>query len=392
MMIAVNTAKKIIAEHCVQLPVVQVDLLNALNYALAEDIYSPIQFPAFRQSSMDGYAIYWEEKANPLFIQAAMPAGTEQPLLLQKGKAIQVFTGGPIPDGANCVVQKEWVTVNNSAIEIHLNNNIQLGDHIRNIGSDLQKNTLLLQKHTVIQPSHIALMASAGITTVKVLQKPSVGILITGNELVQPGNTLSFGKVYDSNAFAIQAHLKKVGITQMQVRYVADNLQETENSIKELLLHHDMVIITGGVSAGDYDYVPQACINAGVQQHFHKVKQRPGKPLFFGTQKNKLVFGLPGNPAAVISCLYQYVIPAIDQICSTHTIQAKTAKVSTAFQKNIPLTQFLKGYLEGNTVKILPAQASYQLSALTNANCWIELEESDTQIESGEEKKVYLFL
>jgi molybdopterin molybdotransferase len=129
-----------------------------------------------------------------------------------------------------------------------------------------------------------------------------------------------------------------------------------------------------------------------VQQHFHKVKQRPGKPLFFGTQKNKLVFGLPGNPAAVISCLYQYVIPAINQICGTHTIQSTTAKVSTALQKNIPLTQFLKGYLEGNTVKILPAQASYQLSALTNANCWIELEESATQIESGTEKRVYLFL
>jgi molybdopterin molybdotransferase len=223
--VALITAKKIIAEQCVQLPVVQVDLLNALNYALAEDIFSPIQFPAFRQSSMDGYAIYWEEKANPLFIQAAMPAGTEQPVLLQKGKAIQVFTGGPIPDGANCVVQKEWVTVNNSTIEIQLNNNIQLGDHIRNIGSDLQKNTLLLQKHTVIQPSHIALMASAGSTTVKVLQKPSVGILITGNELVQPGNTLAFGKVYDSNAITIQAHLKKVGITLMQVRYVSDNLQ-----------------------------------------------------------------------------------------------------------------------------------------------------------------------
>jgi len=391
-MIAVNTAKQIIAEQCVKLPIVQIALLNALNYALAEDVFSPIQFPAFRQSSMDGYAIYWNEKANQLAIQAAMPAGTAQPLVLQKGKAIQVFTGGPVPDGADCVVQKEWVTLNNSTIQIQLNNNIQLGDHIRNIGSDLQKNSLLLQKGTVIQPSHIALMASAGITTVKVIQKPTVGILITGNELVQPGNQLSFGKVYDSNAFTIQAHLKKMGITQMQVRYVADNLQETENAIKELLLQHDIVLITGGVSAGDYDYVPQACIHVGVQPHFHKVKQRPGKPLFFGTQKNKLVFGLPGNPSAVISCLYQYVIPAVDQISGTQTIQTTTAKVTTAFQKTIPLTQFLKGYLEGSMVKILPAQASYQLSALSNANCWIELEESDTRIDEGAKKRVYLFL
>ncbi|WP_288095896.1 gephyrin-like molybdotransferase Glp [Hydrotalea sp.] len=391
-MISVATAKQIINSHSKTLPTIERPILQAPGYALAQTIVSPIQFPAFRQSSMDGYAIYYVEKEKTLLIQDALPAGTSQQLTLENGMAIRVYTGGPIPDGADCVVQKEYVNLINQSIQIQSDRIVQLGDHIREKGSDIEKNTVLIEAGTVLRPAHIGLLASAGITNVPVIQKPSVAILLTGNELVQPGQSLQFGQVFDSNAFAIQAHLKQAGIENIAVHYLKDDLNDTIANINAAVQEYDLILLTGGVSAGDYDFVPAACIKAGIEQHFHKVKQRPGKPLFFGTQQNRLVFGLPGNPGAVLSCLYQYVLPAIDQVCGTHTIQTTTARLKAPFKKTIPLTQFLKGYYESGEVTVLPAQASYQLSALGKANCWIELEEEWTFIAAQQEVKIYLFI
>ncbi|RTL49329.1 MAG: molybdopterin molybdenumtransferase MoeA [Sphingobacteriales bacterium] len=391
-MISVATAKQIINSHSKTLSTIERPILQALGYALAQTIVSPIQFPAFRQSSMDGYAIYYVEKEKTLLIQDALPAGTSQQLTLENGMAIRVYTGGPIPDGADCVVQKEYVNLINQSIQIQSDRIVQLGDHIREKGSDLEKNTVLIEAGTVLRPAHIGLLASAGITQVPVIQKPSVAILITGNELVQPGMPLTFGKVYDSNAFSIQAHLQQLGIVNITVQYVNDNLNETFTKIAALVTQFDVLILTGGVSVGDFDFVPAACEKAGITPHFHKVKQRPGKPLFFGTRENRLVFGLPGNPAAVLSCLYQYVLPTIEQMSGTQTIRSATARLKAPFKKTIPLTQFLKGYYESGEVTVLPAQASYQLSALGKANCWIELDEEWTFIAAQQEVKIYLFI
>ncbi|WP_298301218.1 gephyrin-like molybdotransferase Glp [Hydrotalea sp.] len=391
-MIAVATAKQIINSLVKTGTITERPILDATGYALAQTVLSPIQFPAFRQSSMDGFAIYFKEREKLLSIQEALPAGTTKTLTIEKGKTIQVYTGSPVPDGADCVVQKEWVNNNGTTIQIQTDHNIQPGDHIRETGSDLEKGSILITAGTVLYPAHIGLLASAGITKVGVIQKPSVAIVITGNELQQPGEPLQFGKVYNSNAFAIQAHLKKMGIEQMVIRYVNDNLADTHKTIAALIEQYDLLIITGGVSVGDFDFVPFACKKAGITEQFHKVKQRPGKPLFFGTRQNKPVFGLPGNPAAVLSCLYQYVIPAIDQMCGICSITTVTARLTSSFNKTIPLTQFLKGYVEKGEVTILPAQASYQLSALGSANCWIELEEAWTTVAAQQEVKIYLFI
>lgn len=391
-MISVATAKQIIHEHTTIGATVDLPILHTVGYALSKDVLSPIQFPAFRQSSMDGYAIKWNERELPLTIQDILPAGTAKAEVLQPGFAIQVFTGGPIPDAADCVVQKEWVEVKDSGIHIHNTPSINPGDHIRAIGSDIQKDSILLSAGTLLHPAHIGLLASVGITKVQVIQKPSVGILITGNEILLPNVPLQFGKVYDANAYTIQAHLQKIGISFIEVRYAADNLSNTEEAIAALLAQYDLLIITGGVSVGDFDFVPTACKNIGIKEHFHKVKQRPGKPLYFGTKNSKLVFGLPGNPAAVLSCMYQYVIPAIDIIAGTKSIITQNALLTAPFHKTIPFTQFLKGYTNNNEVTVLPAQASYQLSAISKANCWIELAEESSLLAAQDPVKIYHLL
>jgi len=385
-MISVAEARQIVSTQGRSLPAVPLAFDRSVGYVLAEDIISPLSIPSFRQSSMDGYAIRCAEGHLPLEIQDELPAGTSHQLSLQPGKAIKVFTGGPVPEGADVVVQKEWVTVTGNLIRISADKEIEPGAHIRLPGSAISKGTVAIPKGTEIRSMHVGFMASLGLTEVMVIRKPSVAIVITGNELVQPGAAISFGQVYECNSFGLRACLQQLHISDMTVSYTKDTLSETEAAIAQALATHDLVLVTGGVSVGEYDHVAQACDRLGVVRQFHGVKQRPGKPLYFGTTEGKWVFGLPGNPASVLSCFYQYVRPLLHALTGMVTARTERAALAASFEKRPALGFFLKGYCENGTVGILHAQASFQLSSFVQANCWIELDEEqhyfpkDTQV------------
>jgi molybdopterin molybdotransferase len=170
-----------------------------------------------------------------------------------------------------------------------------------------------------------------------------------------------------------------------------DNLEVLTGILKEALEQSDLVLLTGGVSVGDYDFVLEAAGKCGVSTLFHKVKQRPGKPLFFGKKEQKLVFGLPGNPSSVLSCFYQYVLPAL-QILSKRNVTLQTTDVplSKSFRKNASLTFFLKGFYNGASVSILDAQESYRLSSFARANCLVQINESVTECKEGELVQIHL--
>jgi len=238
---------------------------------------------------------------------------------------------------------------------------------------------------------HIGYLAGMGIKELSVIRKPKVGIIITGNELVQPGNALLPGQVYESNSFALKACLQKQQIRNILLYHVKDNLEATQQTISKALSENDVLLITGGVSVGDYDFVAGACIQQGVQKLFHGVKQKPGKPLFFGRKGEVLVFGLPGNPSSVLSCYQQYVILALNKITGFQITENKFARLEIPFEKKPPLTLFLKGFYESGTVQILPAQASYQLSAFVTANCWVELIEEENYFDKDQLVKIHLF-
>lgn len=391
-MISVAEARQVVAAQSRLLEPVLLLFDRSVGYVLAQDIISPLSIPSFRQSSMDGYAIRLADKHLLLDIQDELPAGTSHELVLQPAKAIKVFTGGPVPDGADTVVQKEWVTVNGNAIRVNTEKEIQPGDHIRMPGFEISKGVVAIPKGTQIHAMHIGFMASLGVTEIPVIRKPSVAIVITGNELVQPGAALLFGQVYESNSFGLKACLRQLHITDITVSYTKDTLAETEAAIVQALAAHDLVLITGGVSVGDYDHVAQACAGAGIARQFHGIKQRPGKPLYFGTTENKWVFGLPGNPASVLSCFYQYVRPLLNGLSGVASAKPVTAALAAPFEKKPALGFFLKGYCEDGTVTVLQAQASFQLRAFVQANCWIELEEEEHHFAKGTQVTIHPYL
>ncbi len=364
---------------------------KTVGYVLAADIISPVSIPSFPQSSMDGYAIRFSDRENILSIQDELPAGTTRQLQLMPGKTIKVFTGGPVPDGADTVVQKEWVTVSEGAMQIQ-QHAIELGANIRVPGVEINADAIAMPKGILLKSMHIGFLASIGITEVSVIRKPSVAIVITGNELVQPGNPLLFGQVYESNGVALKTCLEKLYIKQIEISYAKDLLAETTSVIAQAISSYDIVLVTGGVSVGDYDHVANAFQHIGVVKHFHGVKQRPGKPLFFGTMDNKWIFGLPGNPVSVLSCFYQYVMPLLQKIAGVVMEDTATAKLSAAFEKKPPLTFFLKGYCKNGVATVLQKQASFQLSSFVTANCWIELDEMKTQFNAGEDVVIHPFI
>ncbi len=389
-MVTVPEARNIVLSNCRILDPVEISIEASVGYVLAEDLISEINIPSFTQSSMDGYAIRFEERNEVLKIQDELPAGTAKQISLTSHSAIKVFTGGPVPDGADTVVQKEKVVVNVDSISINASD-IEPGNHMRLPGKEIRKGIAAIPKGTLIHSMHIGFMASLGITKIKVIKKPSIAIIITGNEVVQPGNVLGAGQIYESNSFGLKACLQQLQINQVMVSYAKDDLEETEQRIETALANHDMVLITGGVSVGDHDHVANACNNLKIQKRFHGVKQRPGKPLLFGTKENKWIFGLPGNPASVLSCFYQYVLPAIRILSGASLSVPVKAKLSSSFEKKPPLTFFLKGFYSNGEVEVLQGQASFQLSPFVHANCWIELDEKNTFFEKGTEVSIHHF-
>jgi len=391
-MISVTEAKEIINNNIIALAPVKSALSLAMGKVLAEDVYAFVDIPAFPQSSMDGYAfsfIDWQ-KNKKLKITGEVAAGSKEMFSLGHGNAVRIFTGGAVPPGTDTVVMQEKIKTINDELIIE-DENLQAGNSVRPKGSEVKAGTLALQKGSVLSPGAIGFLAAIGITEVSVYPDPLISIIITGNELQQPGTPLQYGQVYESNSFALKAVLKQLQMDNTQILYAVDNLEIVTTFLQKALQQSDVVLLTGGISAGDYDFVLQATIECGVEKLFHKVKQRPGKPLYFGNKGSKLVFGLPGNPSSVLTCFYQYVIPALEKLSSRKKIlQVVRVPLSKPFQKNTGLTHFLKGFYEGKTVTPLDAQESYRLSSFATANCLIQIDEGITSLKEGELVDAYL--
>jgi len=391
-MISVTEAKKIILENVTSLESVTLTLNESAGLILAEDIYATLDIPAFPQSSMDGYAFSFSgwKKNKKLKITGEVAAGSKENFTLAEANAVRIFTGAAVPPGADTVVMQEKIKVLNGELIIE-DENIQVGNSVRPKGSEIKGGGLAIEKENVLSPAAIGFLAGIGVTEVKVYPNPSISIIITGNELQQPGQPLQHGQVYESNSFALKAILKQLSFDNIQIFYAADKSETVKETLQEALEQSDVVLLTGGISVGDYDFVLQAATGCGVEKLFHKIKQRPGKPLYFGKKESKLVFGLPGNPSSVLTCFYQYVVPALEKLSKRKIgLQTIKAPLAKTFQKNTGLTHFLKGRFDGKTVTPLDAQESYRLSSFATANCLIQINEEVTLVKEGEIVDVYL--
>lgn len=389
-MVSAEEARQIIAESATALATEVRHIDEVLGYVLAENVFSVTDIPGFDQSAMDGYAVRHADVASPLRLAGEMYAGVAHRLILNAGEAIRVFTGAPIPLNADMVVMQEKTALKNGRVYV-LDQNTKNGLNIRQQGDELKAGNVIAVKGTVLSPATIGLLAGAGISKVCVYRKPKLCLVVTGNELQQPGIPLEFGQVYDANGYQLKAALQQDGINSVAVYRAADNIADLISILQQAIASGDMIILTGGVSVGDYDYVVQVLSTLGVTQHFHKIKQKPGKPMFFGTKEDKLVFGLPGNPASALTCFYVYVRPAIAALCGRESSFRGNVYAQTehTFIKPAGMTYFLKGFHERGKVRILDAQESYRLSSFARANCLIELAASQTGIAIDDKVKIF---
>lgn len=383
-MISVKAAKDLISENITPLAPVSIDLGQASGLILAADIYARFDIPAFRQSSMDGYALKFADSEKELQLVGEMAAGTSTQLTISEGETSRIFTGAPLPDGADTVVMQEKIIRTGNKITLH-DATLKPGSNVRGIGSEIAAGALAMEKGDLLSPAAVGFLAGIGITRVSVFPLPQIALIVTGKELQKPGETLAFGQVYESNSYSLAAALKTEGIAGIKVYEADDELEILQNVLQTALDQHDVVLLTGGVSVGDYDFVIEAATHCDVKQVFHKVKQKPGKPLYFGTYNQKLIFGLPGNPSSVLSCYYNYVLPAVKALSQkSDTVTEVEAVLTHTYNKPAGLTHFLKGKYENGKVSPLGAQESYRLSSFAQSNCLICLNETQENFEAGE--------
>lgn len=380
-MISVKEAKNLISQHINSLSPITIGLTKAAEHILAADVYAKFDIPAFSQSSMDGYALKFEDHEKALTLVGEMAAGTAKNITIQNGETSRIFTGAPLPQGADTVVMQEKVTRLDKTITIR-DSNLKLGLNTRDKGSEIKAGALAMEKGSLLSPAAIGFLAGIGVNEVTVYPMPKISIIVTGKELQEPGKPLSFGQVYESNSYSLSAALKHEGIDQINIYEADDDLEILKKVLQTAITNSDVVLLTGGVSVGDYDFVIEAAADCGIKQIFHKVKQKPGKPLFFGIHGQKLIFGLPGNPSSVLSCYYNYVLPAVKTLSQkANSVIEVSAELTHPYSKPAGLAHFLKGKYENGKVTPLGAQESYRLSSFAQSNCLICLNETQEHFE-----------
>jgi molybdopterin molybdotransferase len=316
-MLKPSHAIKIILKHSRPMGIEKVDLSHTLGRVLAEDVASDIDIPAFDRSAMDGFAINSKDGSEVFEIIEDIPAGRVPKKKVKRGQSARIMTGAMLPRGADKVIKVEDTKlISNFKFLI---SNFENKSNVSKRGEDVRKGSIILKKGTKIRPQEAAMLASVGKPRVLITKKPKVTVISTGSELVEPSQKPGFSKIRNSNSSMLLVQLKRRDIEGKYLGIARDNFAATKKLVKKGLKESDILLLSGGVSVGDYDFVRDVLRSCGVKVHFNKVAIKPGKPTVFGTKGKKLVFGLPGNPVSVLVIFELFVVPAIDRIVGRKT-------------------------------------------------------------------------
>jgi len=377
-MILPTKALKTVMRHCGPLGDGMAAIDEALGHVLAESVRATEPSPRFDNTAMDGYAIRAADTAvasarSPARLQIveSVFAGEVARRRLSDGQACRIMTGAPIPRGADAVAAKEEVTVDGRCI--NLDHAVPAGQHIRRRGEEMKSGTTVLKKGVVVDPGVTGCLASLGRRRVRVYRRPRVSVIATGDETVPPGQKLAPGQIYDSNSFMLTAALKQMGITPTRVRHVGDHPTALRNAVAAALRVSDALVVTGGVSVGDRDYLREVVARERVKEIFWRVKQKPGKPLYFGARGKRVVFGLPGNPASVFTCFYVYAYPALRRMAGHggKGLPEQSLPLANEVRSDASRWRFLKARTivgPSPSVMALTRQASHMISSLAEAD------------------------
>ncbi|HWP30876.1 MAG TPA: gephyrin-like molybdotransferase Glp [Fimbriimonadales bacterium] len=353
-----------------------VSLAEAASRVLAEDIFAEMPYPLFDNSAVDGYVLgHPVDKETPWKVTGAIYAGETHSQDIEAGCALRIFTGAPVPPGAYAVVMQEEAEVRGEEV-IFTKGIPPQGANIRRKGDDFKKGTLLLQRGTELNAGALSLIASQNKTSIEVFRVPRIAIVGTGNELVEPGRELPPGHIYDTNRIMLEALVKKEGCEANYV-HVPDDENELTKWLKKFAEECDMILVTGGASVGEHDFLPRIVEKAG-RIVFHRVAIKPGKPFLFGKIEGTPIFGLPGNPASAFVCFEIFVREAIRRVSGCKDAALKWMKAKY-LDEHSPHSrdEFIRArceYENGEFVaRKVREQGSFGLRSLADANCLVRI-------------------
>jgi len=377
-----------------------VDLAQAVGRTLRQAVVAERDQPPFDRVTMDGIAVALADLAagtRRFPIQATQAAG-DPCLALEPGKAIEIMTGAVLPAGADCIVPVERVSVSDGAADIEAGYEAAKHQFIHARGSDHTAGTELLAAGQRIAAPDIAIIASCGLPAVEVSRLPRVSVIATGNELVPAGKPIEAHQVRLSNGPAVVALLRQHGFEDCVHDHIVDEPEQLERRIGEHLARADVLILSGGVSMGKADFVPQVLANLGVELVFHKISQRPGKPMWFGLGPDgQPVFALPGNPVSTLVCCRQYVIPALHRASGCAAPAPEFAALTQEVTFTLPLTRFLPVRLLCNVsggVLAMPVHSntSGDFASLTGTDGYVELPAETNHFPAGASARLHRWL
>jgi molybdopterin molybdotransferase len=399
-MISVEKALKIILVNFQPLGLEKINILEARKRVIGEDVFAPHNIPSADNSAMDGYAVRHIDtkgatQAKPLQFKIIedIPAGKVALKKITKGEAARIMTGAVIPEGADSVIRQEDTKKDGNTVIIYAST--KKGQNIRFAGEDVRKGELVVKKGSALRPADIGMLAALGKAFITVYQKPRVAIMSTGDELVDIETNPPLGKIINSNSYSLAAQVLECGGTPIMLGISKDKKFDLQEKF-QTALHADVIISSGGVSVGDFDFVKDVMGEIGNAMHFWQVAMRPGKPLAFGAIESVPLFGLPGNPVSAMVSFEQFVRPSLLKMQGHKKIFRQTIKAVCAqeIQKSTGFRHFIRAVVKKEKDQYIASvtgdQGSGILKSLVIANALIVMGENKTRIKKGEQVTIQL--
>ena len=401
---SLEEAKRIIDSIDVRISEEEIDLYDALSRIVFEDIISPIDVPSFDRASMDGYAVlaedtFYADDQNPvrLKLKGEISAGQKSDLSIQGGTCVGIATGAPVPYGSNAVVMVEYTDINDKCGEIDIFRSCVPGENIMAAGADIMRGETVIRRGTKLTQRETGVLAAIGLERVLVYKKPKVAIISTGDEIIEPGMALEFGKIYDVNSQAISDSVREAGGEPNYLGIVQDDFDALNRKITEIILmDYDIVLTSGGTSAGTGDLLYKIIDNLG-QTLIHGVAIKPGKPVLIGVCSAKPIFGLPGYPTSAIVIFNTFVAPLIKKMCGQPYAYGDSKKITAKTAMKLFSAKGRFEYLPVNlialndTYRVYPVlSGSGAITTLSNADGYVKVPENKDIIGEGETVEVEL--
>lgn len=376
----------------------ELNLIEAEGRVISDDIFAPINNPPFNRSPLDGYVLIDSDtksasRKNPkkLKVIDRVFAGGYSKKVLSEGEAIRIMTGAKIPEGANCVIRQENTDYGIDEVEIY--EELSAYDNYCFSGEDIKKGDLLIKNDEVLSYVHLGILSSMGYEKVKVKVKPKIALIITGDEVCRPGETLNIGKIYDSNLHLISARLSGFGLKPTNGEIVSDSEEKLGLKITEIINEVDLIITTGGVSVGERDILHEVLPMIGAKRVFWKVNLMPGTPAIYSLYKDKPILSLSGNPFAALATFELLARPILAKLSGNDNLKTKNTIgiMKDEFNKKSSKRRFIRARFENGVVSLLENKhSSGMLASMIGCNCLIDIKKGTEKLGVGDMVNVVL--